>query len=64
MFEDSVRGGIPKDVDCNYSVPFVREGRIQSKKPIPIDRHGIILRGSLGEEKVLVREKEGKRIVP
>ena len=21
--EDSVRGGVPRDVDCNYSVPFI-----------------------------------------
>jgi len=36
LVEDSVRGGVPRDVHCNYSVPFVGRERIQSKKLILI----------------------------
>jgi len=39
--EDSVKFGIPKDIDHNYPVSFIRGGQIISKESI--DWHGIAL---------------------
>jgi len=40
---EGVKGGVFRDIDCNrmYSVPFIGGRRIHSKKPIPVDWHGI-----------------------